>query len=200
MARTLLLYSSVYGLSRQICERIAALLAAGGAQVTVMALTDPAVDLSMHDAIVIGASIKHGKHHPTVLEFIRRHQAALQARPGALFSVNLVARKPGKNTPQTNPYLQALLRQSPWKPPLLGVFAGELDYSRYGAFDRQMMRFVMWLNGGPTDPTTRKQFTDWAEVERFAGRVAALAVPAAPGVAADPAAAGATVASIALAV
>ena len=174
MARTLLLYSSVYGLSHKICERIADLIAAQGVQPTVLALTDPAVDVSAYDAIVIGASIKHGKHHPTVLPFIRQHQAALTARPGALFSVNLVARKPGKNSPDTNPYLQALLRQSPWQPQLLGVFAGELDYSRYGPFDRQMMRFVMWINRGPTDPATRKQFTDWSEVERFAGRVAAL--------------------------
>lgn len=174
MARTLLLYSSVYGLSRRICERIAELLTAQGGQPRVMALTDPAVDPSACDAIVIGASIKHGKHHPSVLEFIRRHEAALSARPSALFSVNLVARKPGKNTPDSNPYLQALLRQSPWQPRLLGVFAGELDYSRYGPFDRQMMRFVMWINRGPTDPATHMQFTDWSEVERFAGRVAAL--------------------------
>ena len=37
------------------------------------------------------------------------------------------------------------------------------------------MRFVMWLNKGPTDLSTRVQFTDWDEVERFAGRVAAFA-------------------------
>ena len=180
MARTLLLYSSVYGLSRKICERIADLIAARGVQPHVLALTDPAVDPTAYDAIVIGASIKHGKHHPSVLAFIRRHEAALSARPSALFSVSLVARKTGKNTPDTNPYLQALLRQSPWQPRLLGVFAGELDYSRYGPFDRQMMRFVMWINRGPTDPATRKQFTDWSEVERFAGRVAALGASSAP--------------------
>lgn len=180
MARTLLLYSSVYGLSRTICERIAESLEGQGVQPTVLALTDPAVDLSAYDAIVIGASIKHGKHHPSVLEFIRRHEAALSARPSALFSVNLVARKTGKNTPDTNPYLQALLRQSPWQPRLLGVFAGELDYSRYGLFDRQMMRLVMWINRGPTNPATHTQFTDWSEVERFAGRVAVLSASSAP--------------------
>jgi len=175
MSRILLLYSRVFGMSRQVCERLATLLAAGGEQATVMALADPAVDLTTHDAIVIGASIRYGKHHPTVLEFIYRHQAVLEARPGAFFSVNLVARKADRNTPQTNPYLQALLRQSPWKPQLLGVFAGELDYARYGPLDRQMVRFIMWLTGGPTDPATCMQFTDWTEVERFASRVAGLA-------------------------
>jgi menaquinone-dependent protoporphyrinogen oxidase len=195
MATTLLLYSSVYGLSRRICERVAARLTAHGedvhlAALTEAALTDPAspkagvtrstVDPAAYDAIVIGASIKHGKHHPTVLPFLRAQQKVLESRPSALFSVNLVARKPGKNTPQTNPYLQALLAQSPWRPKLLGVFAGELDYARYSALDKQLMRFVMWINRGPTDPSTKVTFTDWNEVDRFAAQVLELVRGTAP--------------------
>lgn len=174
MANVLLLYSSVYGLSQKICERIGASLRQRGQQATVAPLVGHGVDPASFDAIVIGASIKHGKHHPSVLEFIRTRKSLLDAKPSALFSVNLVARKPGKNTPQTNPYLKRLVAASPWKPRLLGVFAGELDYSRYGPVDRHMMRLVMWINRGPTDFGTRVQFTDWDEVDRFAGRVAAL--------------------------
>jgi menaquinone-dependent protoporphyrinogen oxidase len=175
MAGTLLLHSSVYGLSRRICERIRSSLAQRGLRADVAPLVDHGIDLAAYDAIVIGASIKHGKHHPSVLEFIRAHRTLLERTPSALFSVNLVARKPAKNTPATNPYLRRLVAQSPWKPQLLGVFAGELDYSRYGAVDRHMMRLVMWINGGPTDFATKVQFTDWDAVERFAGAVAALA-------------------------
>ncbi len=175
MANTLLLYSTVYGLSKQICERIQDGLRRRGQQAEVAPLAAAAVDPAAFDAIVIGASIKHGKHHPSVLEFIRRHKALLDGKPSALFSVNLVARKPAKNTPQTNPYLKRLLAKSPWQPKLTGVFAGELDYSRYGPIDKHMMRFVMWINKGPTDFNTRVQFTNWDEVERFAGEVAALA-------------------------
>ena len=109
-----------------------------------------------------------------MLEFIRANKALLQSKPSALFSVNLVARKPAKNTPRTNPYLKRLVAQSPWKPNLQGVFAGELDYSRYGPVDKYMMRLVMWINKGPTDFNARVQFTDWNEVERFAGEVARL--------------------------
>ena len=189
MSRTLILYSTAYGLSRTICERIQAWLREQGRDVDVAPLAGGDIDPAAYDAIVIGASIKHGKHQPSVLEFIRRHQALLESRPSALFSVNLVARKPTRNTPQTNPYLQRLLAQSPWKPKLLAVFAGELDYSRYGTVDRHMMRFVMWLNKGPTDFSTKVQFTDWKAVERFAAQVAALtpaaaAAPAAPAFAA----------------
>jgi len=174
MAKTLLLYSSVYGLARRICERLQANLAARGEQADVAPLVDPGLDPAVYDVLVIGASIRQGKHNPAVLDFIRAHLGLLEARPSAFFSVNLVARKPGKNTPQTNPYLQRFLANCPWKPRLLGVFAGELDYQRYGALDRQMMRFVMWINKGPTDPATRVEFTNWAEVDRFAGQIAAL--------------------------
>ncbi len=174
MASTLLLYSSAYGLSKKICERIQASLAQRGAQADVAPLVGHAVDLKAYDAIVLGVSIKHGKHHPSVLEFIRANKALLESKPSALFSVNLVARKPAKNTPQTNPYLKRLVAQSPWKPKLQGVFAGELDYSRYGPVDKHMMRLVMWINKGPTDLSTKVEFTDWDEVARFAGKVAQL--------------------------
>lgn len=180
MANTLLLHSTVYGLSRRICERIQAALQRQGQQATVAPVVGHGTDPAAFDAIVIGASIKHGKHHASVLEFIRANKPLLDAKPSALFSVNLVARKPAKNTPQTNPYLRRLVAASPWKPRLLGVFAGELDYSRYGPIDRHLMRLVMWINRGPTDLDAKVQFTDWAEVDRFAGKVAALVAGSSP--------------------
>ena len=174
MAHTLLLYSTNYGLSKRICERIRDRLKEGGGEATVRPLVGHDVDPKMFDAIVIGASIRYGKHSPAVLEFIRENQSLLESRPSALFSVNLVARKPLENMPQTNPYLKRLIAQSPWKPKLLGVFAGELDYSRYGPIDRQMVRLVMWITKGPTDFAAKVQYTDWDEVDRFARQVAEL--------------------------
>ena len=185
MPGTLLLYSSVYGLSKQICERIQASLARRGQRADVAPLVGHGIVPRDYDAIVVGASIKHGKHHPSVLEFIRANRALLESTPSALFSVNLVARKRAKNTPQTNPYLKRLVAQSPWKPKLQAVVAGELDYSRYSGIDKHMMRLVMWINKGPTDFSTKVQFTDWNEVERFADKVAQLTAGA--GVPAQPA-------------
>lgn len=192
VAKFLLLYSSVYGLSRRICERLQGHLAEQGHTAEVTPLAGCTADLLAYDALVIGASIRQGKHNPAVLDFIRRHQAALEARPNAFFSVNLVARKPTKNTPETNPYLQRFLANCPWKPQLLGVFAGELDYARYGSFDRHAVRFIMWLNKGPTDLKTKVEFTNWDEVARFAGRVGALVPAPMPGAAPRSSTAGAT--------
>jgi len=174
MASTLILYHSGYGHTRRIAERLGRRLEEGGEQVAVLSLDDPAVDLERYERVIIGASIRNGKHKPEVIDFIERNLALLESRSGGFFSVNLVARKPGKNRPETNPYLVKFLENCPWTPDLVGVFAGNLDYSRYRFFDRHIIRFIMWLTKGPTDLNTKVEYTDWDEVDRFAGRIAEL--------------------------
>jgi menaquinone-dependent protoporphyrinogen oxidase len=176
---TLLLYHSGYGHTRKIAEHICARLGEKGINAHAARLDDESIDPADYDRIILGASIRNGKHKPPVHEFIRRHQSLLEQRPSGFFSVNLVARKPGKDTPGTNPYVQAFLEKCPWNPDLIGVFAGNLDYQHYSFADRNIIRFIMWMTNGPTDPNTNAEFTDWNEVDRFAERVAVLGKPAA---------------------
>lgn len=175
MAKILILYSTTDGHTVQICRRIEQTVSSRGDDVRIEDLKNsPALDSGTFDKIVIGASIRYGKHQPLVSEFIKKNQAILESHPSAFFSVNIVARKPEKNTPETNPYLQKFLKQIDWKPPLLGVFAGRLDYPSLGLFDKTMIRFIMWMTKGPTDPTLTVEFTDWEKVEEFGGKVSAL--------------------------
>ena len=174
MAKTLLLYASVYGHTHRIGEHMRKVLERAGESVEIASLNEPPPNPANYDRIIIGASIRNGKHNPRVHAFIREHRDVLDERPSAFFSVNLVARKPAKNTPETNPYVRKFMEQSPWKPDLVGVFAGDLDYGKYGFFDRNMIRFIMWLTHGPTNPDAKEVFTDWNEVERFAERFIAL--------------------------
>jgi menaquinone-dependent protoporphyrinogen oxidase len=174
VARVLFLYSSFYGQARRVCERLRSRLLEQGHSADVVSIAEPGTDPSGYDAIVIGASIRHGKHNPAVMEFIRNHQALLDARPSAFFSVSLVARKPGKNTAETNPYSKAFLARSPWTPKAAAVFGGVLDYQRYGLFDRYVIRLIMTINKGPTDLHTAHEFTDWEKVDGFADRIGAL--------------------------
>jgi menaquinone-dependent protoporphyrinogen oxidase len=172
MSQILVIYSTTDGHTRHICERLQQVMAQHGRTVTVVPLAQAdALDLASFEKIVIGASIRYGKHQPQVAQFIARHQALLQSKPNAFFTVNIVARKPEKNQPQTNPYLIKFLRQISWKPKLLGVFAGKLNYPSYGFFDRQMIRFIMLMTKGPTDPKAVIEFTDWQQVETFARQV-----------------------------
>ena len=79
-----------------------------------------------------------------------------------------MARKPEKNTPDTNPYMQKFLELSKWSPKNLSVFAGKIDYPQYKFVDKQMIRFIMWMTKGPTDINGTFEFTDWEKVESFA--------------------------------
>ena len=173
MSKILILYSTVDGHTRKICERLREVLEAARQQVVLASLDDRTeIALEPFDKVVIGASIRHGKHRPSVAAFLRTHRAALQSKPNAFFSVNIVARKPNKSTPETNPYVRKLLQQIAWRPRLLAVFAGKLDYPRYGFWDRQIIRFIMLLTRGPTDPRSVVEFTDWKQVDQF-GRMLA---------------------------
>jgi len=175
VAKTLLLYFSLYGHTRRIAERIRDRMMELGEDVDAVSLQEnPDVDPNQYERIILGACIRNGKYKPPVWDFIRKYKPLLDERPSAFFSVNLVARKPEKNTPETNPYTKQFVQKSPWQPDLLGVFAGDLDYQRYGAMDRNIIRLIMWITKGPTDPQTKEQYTDWAVVDRFAEQAAAL--------------------------
>ena len=175
MSVILLLYSTVDGHTRKICERIGEVLRTAGHEVAVMRLEEvDSIKLSDYGTIVIGASIRYGKHRPSVFEFVQNNQSLLDSRPNAFFTVNIVARKPEKNRPETNPYLRKFLQRTSWRPKLLDVFAGRLDYPSYRPFDRMMIRFIMRLTKGPTDPATVVEFTDWQRVEEFARKIAAM--------------------------
>jgi len=168
MAKVLILYSTTDGHTVEICKRLQSIIEQGGDSVDLVNLIDsPTLEGREFDKVVIGASIRYGKHQPAVYDFISRNQAALEAHPNALFSVNVVARKPEKNTPETNPYLQKFLKKIAWKPDNLAVFAGKIDYPRYGFVDKHMIRFIMWMTKGPTDLTATIEFTDWNKVDEF---------------------------------
>jgi menaquinone-dependent protoporphyrinogen oxidase len=175
MASVLILYSTTDGQTLAICRRLQSVLEQAAHRVTLKCVDeDPAVDLSPFDKVVLGARIRYGRHTPQVLRFAQAQREALDARPNAFFSVNAVARKAEKATPEANPYMRRFLAESPWRPKALAVFAGRIDYPRYGFVDRQVIRFIMWLTRGPTDPRTTVEFTDWAAVERFGAGVARM--------------------------
>jgi len=171
VATIIIIYSTTDGHTRKISQRLQQVIEQQAHRVKLVSLSDePHVDISLFDKIVVGASIRYGKHKPEVYEFIKRNKLILESMPNAFFSVNVVARKPEKSQPETNPYLKKFLRKIPWKPKELAVFAGKIDYQKYSFWDRTIIRFIMWMTKGPTDPDTVEEFTDWNQVEAF-GRV-----------------------------
>jgi menaquinone-dependent protoporphyrinogen oxidase len=175
MHSILIAYSTTDGHTSTICTRIRKVLEESGARVALFEITgNQPCDLDPFDTVVIGASIRYGKYRPDVYDFIATHREKLDRSPSAFFSVNVVARKAGKNTAQTNPYVRAFASKTTWVPKLVEVFAGKIDYPSYTYLDRQVIRFIMWLTHGPTDPKSCTDFTDWDNVDNFARKIAKL--------------------------
>lgn len=168
MANILILYSSTDGQTGKICNRLKQVIGEENNRVTLIPVGEACnIDLQPFDKIVIGSSVRYGKHHPHIVRFIDRHATLLSSKANAFFSVNLVARKPEKNQAETNPYVLKFLRRISWRPRALAVFAGKLDYPRYRFLDRLIIRLIMRMTGGPNDPEAVVEFTDWQQVENF---------------------------------
>jgi menaquinone-dependent protoporphyrinogen oxidase len=168
VANILLVYSTTDGHTVKICTRLKQVIEADAHRVALVSVDEGLkLDISSFDKIAIGASIRYGKHGKQVHRFIDVNQSILSIKPNAFFTVNVVARKPEKSAPGTNPYLKKFLARITWKPKVLGVFAGRIDYSLYRLRDRLAIRLIMWMTNGPTDLKTAVEFTDWNAVDDF---------------------------------
>ena len=164
MQKSLLIYSTVDGQTEAICRRMAS--CAKNTTVDVLSISEVS-SLDDYKNIIIGASIRYGKYRNDVYNFINKNQLELESKENAFFSVNVVARKPEKNSPDTNPYVIKFLAKVNWKPKNIEVFAGRIDYPKYKFFDKYAIKFIMWITNGPTDTSKTFEFTDWKKVEEF---------------------------------
>ena len=168
MPGSLIIYSSTDGQTKTICEKIKS-FSKNSESVKLISLEEASnFNLQSYEDIIIGASIRYGKHSKNLYKFISSNKETLEKKRSAFFSVNVVARKPEKNTPETNPYMKKFLKISNWKPDKLGVFAGKVNYPNYGFFDKYIIRLIMFITKGPTDTSKSFEFTDWSKVEDFA--------------------------------
>ena len=170
-------YATRDGQSRRIAERIAERLRERGIAATpedLVAAVPSAAEVLRAPLLVLVAAIRYGRHLPEANRLLEMY-GRLSTRPPLVFaSVNLTARKPGKNTPEGNAYLRKAIARYRLAPALAAAIAGRLDYSLYRWFDRQMIRFIMLLTGGPTDLQARVEYTDWNGVDAIAARIAEL--------------------------
>nr|WP_233149070.1 menaquinone-dependent protoporphyrinogen IX dehydrogenase [Shimwellia pseudoproteus] len=170
-----MLFSTRDGQTHKIARHIAGILEARGKTCELVDLhqcREP--DWANVECVVIGASIRYGHFHKSLSRFVNTYAQQLKALPGALFTVNLVARKPEKQTPDTNSYTRKFLEASPWQPQLCQVFAGALRYPHYTWYDRMMIRLIMKMTGGETDVHKEVEYTDWQAVAGFAQKIAQL--------------------------
>jgi len=165
--KSLIIYSSTDGQTKKICEAIRENFN-NKEFIEILPLEEAFhLNINNYDQIILGASIRYGNYKSNLFKFIKYNIKILETKKNAFFSVNVVARKNEKNTPDTNPYIKKFLRKTNWRPKKIEVFAGKVDYPNYNFFNKLMIRLIMFITKGPTDISHSYEFTDWAKVKKF---------------------------------
>ena len=169
--KILILYSSIDGHTKKICSFIANKLKQNNIIEMKEINNDHKIKIHIYDFIIIGASIRYGTYRKSFLKFINENHVELHNSKTAFFSVNIVARKKEKNSIKNNPYIKKFFKLSKWKPNIIEVFAGKLDYPKYNFFNKNIIKFIMWITNGPTQSDIIIEFTNWNDVEKFANKI-----------------------------
>ena len=166
-SKLLILYSTVDGHTKHICEYMSEKLNKGK-EITISSVEESdKFNLSDFSEIVLGASVRYGYHRKNVYEFVKTNKATLEKKKTAFFSLNLTARKPEKNTPETNPYIIKFLKKVQWEPTIKGVFAGRLDYPSLDCANKLAILFIMVITNGPKDISQVYELTDFKKVDEL---------------------------------
>ena len=142
MKSSLIIYSSTDGHTKKICKYILSIIEQKYNTKLISITSVHFEKLEEYDLIIIGASIRYGKHKPEVSNFVLNNKKVLASKKTAFFSVNAVARKDNKNTPESNPYILKFLKQTYWTPDYVEVFAGKINYPKYNLIDKYIIRFI----------------------------------------------------------
>ncbi len=169
--KTGILFASVDGQTIKISKKIKDVFEKNNQPIEIINIVDFNDEVKNFNKLIIGSSIRYGVHNDKIIDFINLNKEELDKIKTAFFSVNLVGRKSEKNHATTNPYVVKFFNKIEWRPAIIEVFAGMLDYKKYKFFDRIMIQFIMWITKGPTNKNTKIEFTNWNRVENFAKKL-----------------------------
>jgi menaquinone-dependent protoporphyrinogen oxidase len=168
--KILIAYATRQGQTGKIARHIAAVLGEQGQAHELWDLDQPPgeLDLGQFAAAIVAAPIHVGGYPPSVVSFLRRERARLNALPSAFLSVGLaIASKTSDGRAQTLPIVGKLFERTGFHPRQTELVAGALKYSKYGFLTRYVMRRIAGKEGGDTDTSRDYEYTDWSALDRF---------------------------------
>ena len=165
--KVLIAYSSRFGHSLKIAEEMSNVFKNNHVAVDICNLETVATlphPMNEYNAVIIAASIRYGKFHEKLNEFIVQYRNELKNTLDVFIPINLVARKPHKRLLENNNYVNKFLAEVGWQPSKINIMPGALEYPKYNFLDRSMIKFIMWMTKGEMDTSKTIDYTDWDEV------------------------------------
>jgi len=188
MTTVLIVYGSRHGGTRGIAQRIGEVLQAESLEAHVVA-ADGTGDVSTADAFIVGSGVYMGSWLKEPLEFMRRNQQFLAARPTWLFS-SAPLRGSSKESAESDPVTNAL---GPETGPgsggrkkveeLTAAIQPREHRVFFGAFDpsdppRTLAERVVRMVPASKDILPPGDFREWDEIEAWAREIAGVLISA----------------------
>jgi menaquinone-dependent protoporphyrinogen oxidase len=172
------------GHTQRIAERIAADLRILGVDVVVFTVGRPLpFSLSNFSAAVLAASVHAGSHEREMVQFVKDHRSELEHITTAFLSVTLSEagaemrdKSPAEHAQFANDVdamLRRFFKETQWHPTMAKPVAGALLYRHYNFFVRLIMKRIAGKAGAATDTSRDYDYTDWVELDKFVGDLAA---------------------------
>lgn len=170
MARILVLYGTDDGQTALIAHTMADELRGSGHSVDVRdaRALPSSFSARVFDGVIVGASVRWGRHQRAVRDFARANAGILARKPAWFYSVSLAAVDPGAGREHAAALLTAFIDETGWVPERAEVFGGALRYGSYGPLLRLAMKLVARFARLNPDTSRDHDYTDWAAVQAFA--------------------------------
>ena len=155
MTRTLVAYASKHGSTEEVARAIGSFLRDADHHVDVRDV-EAVTDVEPYDAVVLGASLYMGRVHAGARTFLRRHRAALEERPLAVFALGPLSLEE-EQVAGSRKQLDKALAHLGVDPQLVTVFGGVVD--------PKQLHF-------PLNRMPKTDARDWSEIDTWAADVA----------------------------
>jgi menaquinone-dependent protoporphyrinogen oxidase len=181
MSRVLIVFATREGQTAKIAGRIAERMRAAGHAVELLDAADlvatATMDLRSFQLLVFGASMHAGGVEQELIHFIQAYRSSIASQPRAFFLVLLSAatKDPALRERWLADARDKVARQIPLPFDGIEMIAGTLAYSKYSWPMKLIMRRIARQAGQETDMRRDYEYTDWAQVDTYADRLAKTA-------------------------
>ena len=171
--RALIIYASSEGQTEKIAQYLSEKLGENGIPAdTYNVVTHSADEIAIdsYDTVLIGSPLHYAEYDSRIEWCIRDNVEILNKLPTGFFSISLGIRSQhAADQHEVVKLTEDFLNELGFEPDVTTYFAGALQYSKYGWIKKRIMRWIANKSGeNDKDYSTDHEYTNWAEVDRFA--------------------------------
>ncbi len=163
----LLAYSSGYGATQEISDKVGQILAEERSFHVQVQSMDQVTKVTDQDVIVLASSVRADMPLATILDFLARYRVELAEKKLAVFLVCLMANCTAGREKVKNEYLSVINEKYPELQFISAeAFGGKIDFDKLNPVMQMLMRRVLEKTGIPTQGSVDTR--DWAFIAEWA--------------------------------